>query len=69
MAIEPPPPDPDRERLEALIAFSRKRMERTEQRMKEALEAHRLADAQLGADIAALEQWLEEHPPAQPDLF
>lgn len=69
MAIEPPPPDPDRERLEALIAFSRKRVERIDAKLADANADRIAAVEQLERDQAALERWLEEHPPAQPDLF
>lgn len=69
MAIEPPEPDPDRERLEALVAFSRKRVSRALQRMREAGERHLEATNQLERDERALAQWLEANPPAQPNLI
>lgn len=70
MATDPDlPPDPDRERLEALVAFSRKRIDRAKAKVEEATSQHAAALDQLEADEQTLAQYLIDNPPAQPDLF
>ena len=69
MAIDPPPPNPERDRLEALVAFSRKRVERAIEKMDRERDNHTRARIQLEDDERALADWLEANPPDQPDLF
>lgn len=69
MAIDPPPPDPERERLLALRDFSMRRIERARQKLEAAQFNYMLAHDQLAADQNALLEYDEAHPPAQPDLF
>lgn len=69
MAIEPPPLNPERERLEALVAFSLRRVERMAHKVAAAQHDHGLAVQQLTRDHAALDAWIAANPPAQPDLF
>ena len=69
MAIDPPVPDPERERLLALLEFSRRRVLRAGEKLDAAQEAHRLAVDQWQADEKALRQYDLDHPAEQPDLF
>lgn len=69
MAIDPPPKDPERERLLALLAFSERRVGRAQQKAEAATEDLRLAIDQWEADGLALHAYDKEHPADQPDLF
>jgi len=69
MAIDPPAPDPERERLLALLAFSERRCTRAVDKLLAAQRDAALASLQLGKDRAALEAYDEAHPADQPDLF
>ena len=69
MAIEPPPKDPERERLLALLAFSERRVERARYKASRATQDLRLAIDQWEADGIALDAYDQAHPADQPDLF
>jgi hypothetical protein len=69
MAIDPPPKDPERERLLALLAFSERREVRANRKVRGAVDDYRKAEAQLKADRAALHAYDAAHPADQPDLF
>lgn len=69
MAIEPPAPNPEREKLQLLIAHCQKRMDRADEKARAAVieqaEAHAaLEDAQLN-----LARWMEANPDPQGDLL
>lgn len=69
MAIDPPPPNPERERLEAILDCSRKRLARAEEKVEAATWERNEAIRQLIKDEDALALWIHKNPPAQPDLF
>lgn len=69
MAIDPPPKDPERERLLALLAFSERRVLRSGEKLDAADRDHALAVAQWVADQEALRTYDKAHPADQPDLF
>ncbi len=70
MAIDPAiTHDPARERLTALIAFSSKRLDRCDDKLREIQSQRDEAVRQLDEDRKALRQYDIDNPPAQPDLF
>lgn len=69
MAIEPPAPSPERDKLLVLIAHCQKRMDRADEKARAAIveqaEAHiALEEAQLN-----LARWMEANPDPQRSLL
>lgn len=70
MAIDPAlAEDPELTRLKTIAAFSARRVERIEEKLR-AIEEERIrAAVQLAEDQVAIKRWIENNPPAQGDLL
>ncbi|AOF95684.1 hypothetical protein [Sphingobium sp. RAC03] len=69
MAIEPPEPCPERERLEALVTLSAKRLVRADAKATLALREKFDALRALDGATARMAQWLKENPDPQGSIF
>ena len=69
MAIDPPQPSPERERLEELIAINRKRLKRADAKLLSAKHEHAEAEAALAQARARLKKWHVDNPDPQGSLI
>lgn len=65
MAIEPPPPSPERERLQLLIAHCQKRMNRADEKARAAIVEQTAAHIALEEAQLNLARWMEANPDPQ----
>lgn len=68
MAIDPPLPDPDLERIDALIVHCEKRRKRSAEKLTGAVLEHDAAQYALAAAKAARDLWIRDHPDPQGEL-
>ena len=69
MAIEPPAPNPEREKLQLLIAHCQKRMNRADEKARAAVIEQAEAHAALEEAQLNLVRWMEANPGPQGSLL
>lgn len=69
MAIEPPEPSPEREKLEELVGHCRKRMARADEKARAAIIEQTEAAHALGGAEERLAQWHIDNPEPQGSLI
>lgn len=69
VAIEPPEPCPERDRLQELVSHCRKRVSRAETKLRSAIAEDDEATSALIKAEQRLARWLEEHPDPQGSLI
>lgn len=69
MAIDPPAPSAERDKLEELIAINRKRMKRADAKLLSAQHEHAEASAALAQAKAQLKKWHVDNPDPQGSLL
>ena len=69
MATEPPEPQPERDKLQDLLAHCQKRMNRADEKARAAVIEQAEAHAALEAAQLNLTRWHEENPDPQGSLL
>lgn len=69
MAIDPPPPNKERDRLQAIVDHSARRVERAAEKIDAAAGEMVDAKAQATRAQAALDAWLKDNPDPQGSLL
>jgi len=69
MAIDPPEPHPEREKLETLITHCKKRASRAAEKLEAAMRENHEASRALSDAELRLCDWIDSHPDPQPSLL